>query len=636
MRFHTIALAVAIICATTTTTATVNAQAPLAHPHPTVDQVRDLVAKAAKSKNCEDCVAALRSSRDLARDNATAAIELSKAMCPYITKYPADVCNGYLDMQVPVLIEAALKADFKRGDDRFMCHSIVGMCPPPVVVNNTIRFPQKKPRFPTVPVHSGKLVDVVHLSDWHVDELYEPGSEAACDKPICCRTYPTTNTTAPPKRAAATWGDYKCDTPVKLTRDLLKFIQAEFPAIDFAILTGDIPPHDTWLQTRETVVPIEANAYSLLESFLGDKVNLYPAIGNHEAGPTNLFPTERSGGDISWLYDSLAKDWSSWLSPQELHSVRTNHGAYSTSPHRGFRIISLNTNFCYNDNLYLYADLRDRDPNHEIRWLVRELQRAEDRKERVWIMGHVGPSQTDCLENWADLYYQVVQRYSPHVIAEQFFGHSHLDEFALYYGTSPKTSGAVPLDKTAQNAISTAWTGPSVAPFTTINPGFRVYKVDTKSWNVFESLTYIADLDQAATWDATGATPNWHLEYSARQAYGVHVPIAADKPLSAAWWHNVTVVFEADPANMTGPFQDFWKRRGKSSKLIPTCLANTTCPAEMICQLRSGKDADNCVVPVSGSVQKRGIEERGESVVEVHESLESRPWFKRMCGQFGL
>ncbi|KAK3847625.1 MAG: Metallo-dependent phosphatase-like protein [Linnemannia gamsii] len=617
-RIQTLAFAVAaFVCATATAQTT-----PI---HPTADQVRELIVKAATTKKCDDCVAAVRISTNYARDDTTVAIELAKSLCPRVTKYPADVCNGYLDMQLPVMIKSALRADYERGDDKVICHAVLGMCPSPTPTTTTIRFPKRKPRFPTVPRHSGKLVDVVHLSDWHVDELYEPGVEAACDKPICCRTYPTTNTTAPPRRAAATWGDYRCDTPVKLTQDLMKFIRKEIPNIDFAILTGDVPPHDTWLQTKETVVPIEERAYGLIESFLGKDVNVYPAIGNHDAGPTNLFPTERSGGNIQWLYNSLSTQWSSWLSPRELASVRHNHGAYSTTPHRGFRLISLNTNFCYKDNLYLYSDLRDLDPNHEIHWLIRELQYAEDHRERVWVIAHIAPYQTDCLENWSELYHQVIQRYSPHVVAEQFFGHSHTDEFSIYYGAGG--------DKTAKNAIATAWTAPSVAPFTNINPGFRTYKVDTGSWNVFESVTYIANLDQAATWDATGATPNWHVEYSAREAYGVHVPIAPTAPLSAAWWHNVTVAFEADPANMTGPFQDFWKRRGKMSKLIPTCLGNTTCPGEMICTLRSARGADACIVPGSG-FRKRDDGEEGHVEGAIVEG--DRPWLQKMCGQFTL
>ncbi|KAF9277418.1 hypothetical protein BGZ88_001177, partial [Linnemannia elongata] len=278
-RIHTLTFAVAaVICAST-----IGAQ-PEAPP--TADQVRELISKAATTKKCDDCTAAIKVSRGYARANATAAVELSKRLCPSITKYPVDVCNGYLDMQVPVMIKATQSAYFKEDDDKFICHSMFGMCPSPAITANPLRFPRPKPKFPIKPVHSGKLVNVVHLSDWHVDELYEPGAEAACDKPICCRTFPTTNTTAPIRRKAATWGDYRCDTPIKLTQDLMKFIRKEIPNIDFAILTGDVPPHDTWLETKETVTPILEHSYALIESFLGKNTNLYPTIGNHDAGPT--------------------------------------------------------------------------------------------------------------------------------------------------------------------------------------------------------------------------------------------------------------------------------------------------------------------------------------------------------------
>ncbi|KAF9543678.1 hypothetical protein EC957_000533 [Mortierella hygrophila] len=613
----TAAFAVAAICTTT-------AAAPTATP-PTEAQVRELVTKAATSKTCEDCVAALRVSREFARDSVTAAIELSKSMCPNITKSPADLCNGNIDKQMPVFIESVFKADFDRGDDKAICHYVTDNCPPPPVTAGTLRFPRPKPKVLTVPAHSGKLINVIHLSDWHVDELYEPGTEAQCDRNTCCRTFPTTNTSAPPIRAASTWGDYHCDTPVKLTRDLMQFIKKEISDIDFGILTGDIPPHDTWLETKETVVPIEKHSYETIASFLGDGVNVYPTIGNHEVAPANLYPTEKSGGSAQWLYNSLSSQWSPWLTPSARLQVRNNHGAYSTSPHRGFRIISLNTNFCLDDNYYLFSDLSDTDPNHELRWLISELQHAEDHNERVWIMGHGAPYQTSCLDNWSDLYYQVVLRYSPHVIAEQFFGHSHVDDFAIYYEHGNEAGV-----KNARTAVGMGWTGPSVTPYKNLNPGFRMYKIDTSSWNVFESVTYIANLDQAAQWDAKSETPNWHVEYSAREAYSPYVPLSADEPLSAAWWHNVTEAFENDPGNPTGPFQEYWKRHSKQSTAYATCLANTTCPQQMICALRSATGVDACVAAENG-FKKRGDGGNGEAVEMVQET---RPWSMKMCGNF--
>ncbi|KAG0344058.1 hypothetical protein BGZ54_005979, partial [Gamsiella multidivaricata] len=130
---------------------------------------------------------------------------------------------------------------------------------------------------------------------WHVDNEYVPGAEGDCNRPLCCRKY--ADSPATPKRAASTWGDYKCDSPVKLGQDLLKYVP-KVANVSFTILTGDVPPHDVWKQNKESVVIVEEVAYSTMKAGLSSKV--YPTVGNHETGPTNLFPTKASGGDISW------------------------------------------------------------------------------------------------------------------------------------------------------------------------------------------------------------------------------------------------------------------------------------------------------------------------------------------------
>ncbi|KAF9128584.1 hypothetical protein BGW39_004939 [Mortierella sp. 14UC] len=224
------------------------------------------------------------------------------------------------------------------------------------------------------------------------------------------------------------------------------------------------------------------------------KAKIYPAIGNHEALPLKL----RCCQVVQEL----------WI----LHS----------QPCSRFRIISLNTNFCYVANFYLYAHTDKYDTHGEVQYSdsIRQLQAVEDSGERVWIVGHAPPSQVDCINNWSSLYHHSSSATRPHVIAEQFFGHSHYDEFSLTYS---------PGAKSAQNAVSTAWIGRSVTPYTDLGPAFRVYKVDTKSWNVFDSLTYIADLD------------------------------------NAPWWHNVTNILTSNPA----AFKQFWSYRGHAANRLP-------------------------------------------------------------------
>jgi sphingomyelin phosphodiesterase len=209
------------------------------------------------------------------------------------------------------------------------------------------------------------------------------------------------------------------------------------------------------------------------------------------------------------------------------------------------------------------------------------------------------------------------------VIAEQFFGHTHYDEFALFYSSATKN---------AASAVSTAWIGPSVTPYTNLNPGFRIYKVDTGNWNIYDSETYVADLSQAPLWDSQGTTPNWHLEYSARTAYSPFAPIAASEPLSSAWWHNVTAAFESNDA----AFQKYWTYRGKSANKIPACASGSACPQEMICDLRAGKSSDACS-PISFALKARS-DLRAEAMMDpsglhtLYKRAPLKPWNKKLCG----
>ncbi|KAG0296219.1 hypothetical protein BGZ98_001063 [Dissophora globulifera] len=587
------------------------------------DKLLSLFIKAFHTMECDACVVAIAGLKDVARLSQKSVLDVGKALCPTVAKWPADVCDGLVDLYGPPLMNAILKADIKGGDGK------LGVCPAPAVTSGTLTFPKPRPANISVPSPSGKLVDVLHLSDWHVDEHYTAGTEANCGSLGCCQVK-TPAPTAPLNRSAASWGDYNCDTPVKLTQDLLKFIP-KVATPEFAIFTGDIPPHDIWMETQSTVRPVETHAYQTMAEGL-QVPKVYPTVGNHESAPASLYPTPSSNVDNTWLYTGLADDWSRWLPAEAVNTVK-NYGAYTVSPTPGFRIISLNTNFCYTANVHLYANTKDYDPFGELNWLIKQLQAAEDAGERVWVMGHLSPGMTDCLENWSALYYQVIQRYSPHVVAEQFFGHTHRDEFGLYYGPGG--------DKNSQNAIATAWIGPSVTPYTNLNPGFRVYKVDTQSWNIFDAETYIANLDQAPEWDTLGSTPNWHLEYSARQAYGAFVPVADNAPLSASWWHEVTTVLETN----NDAFQQFWTYRGKSAKLQGDCAVGSDCATNIICNLRAGKSSDACASSV------RALKKRSDNVeaklhaladgVKTPSGLQSPfrqasvpLWEQKLCGPF--
>lgn len=110
-------------------------------------------------------------------------------------------------------------------------------------------------------------------------------------------------------------------------------------------------------------------------------------------------------------------------------------------------------------NNYRWLLVNSTDPAHELKWLIHELQGAEERSEKVHIIGifitfyhqtgkksliigHIAPGSSDCMKTWSKNFYNIINRYEDTVVA-LFYGHSHADEFELFYDVqeySSKTS----------------------------------------------------------------------------------------------------------------------------------------------------------------------------------------------------
>jgi sphingomyelin phosphodiesterase len=262
------------------------------------------------------------------------------------------------------------------------------------------------------------------------------GADTVCSKPICCRSESTDYNNITNK--ASPWGSFGCDTPLSLVESMLEYIPTIENNISFALFTGDVPPHEVWETLPiEKTQAIQDSSYALLHAHFDTpfliNTHLYPVIGNHESAPTNLFPLKDSNLpknnhdylNMDWLYKSLEDNWDGWVSPHHLPSVHLNSGSYTAHPVKGLKLISLNTNFCYHLNWWLYQQPTERDPNDILKWLIDQLQQSEDKGEKVWIEGHTPPGDHSCLHDYSNYYYQIVERYAPHVIVGQFFGHSH-------------------------------------------------------------------------------------------------------------------------------------------------------------------------------------------------------------------
>jgi sphingomyelin phosphodiesterase len=129
------------------------------------------------------------------------------------------------------------------------------------------------------------------------------------------------------------------------------------------------------------------DAYSRMKS-LG---TVYAVTGNHDASPVNSFPPADVDTTIStqWAYDVLSGEWQTWIGSTAAAEVSSNYGSYSYVDASGLKIISVNTNFWYKQNFWMYEADWENDPSGMFAWLVSELEAAETAGQRVWILGHM-------------------------------------------------------------------------------------------------------------------------------------------------------------------------------------------------------------------------------------------------------
>ncbi|XP_019379299.1 PREDICTED: sphingomyelin phosphodiesterase [Gavialis gangeticus] len=370
----------------------------------------------------------------------------------------------------------------------------------------------------------------------------------------------------PPRQAAGYWGSYgKCDLPLHTLESLLAQLGPAGP-FELAYWTGDIPAHDVWEQSRADQLRALRTVTTLLRKHLGT-LPVYPAVGNHEAVPVNGFPPPYVHGNRSsaWLYDAMAEAWQGWLPPAALETLRVA-GFYTLQIRPGLRLVSLNMNFCSDANFWLL--INSTDPAGQLQWLVGVLAGAEAAGEKVHIIGHIPPAH--CMRSWSWNYYSIVNRFESTIVA-QFFGHTHVDEFEMFYD-----------EETLSRPVSVAFVAPSVTTYINLNPGYRVYQLDgnypESSHRVLDHETFILNLTEANA-AGPGATPHWHRLYRAREAYGLPNAFPAD-------WDQLLRRFQDDERL----FQRFWFLFHKGHPPREPC--RDACKAALLCALRTGRTDD--------------------------------------------
>jgi sphingomyelin phosphodiesterase len=227
-------------------------------------------------------------------------------------------------------------------------------------------------------------------------------------------------------------------------------------------------------------------------------IPIYPVLGNNDGNPAEEFDFL----DSYWLTSPLSALYQTALGPEAMESFRLT-GSYSQL-HRNssLRIVTINTQACKNINFYLIRNITD--PGAQITFLQSQLALAESQGERVFILGHIPPGAEDCMSDWADRYNAVVGRYAG-IVAGQFFGHTHSDQF--YVGKDYRTG----------EPATVQWVAPSVTTLSDRNPSYRVYEVDSGDHEILDYHQYRLDLPLANAQNIT----TWTDIYSFKDLYSL-------------------------------------------------------------------------------------------------------------------
>ncbi|CAH0560165.1 unnamed protein product [Brassicogethes aeneus] len=349
-------------------------------------------------------------------------------------------------------------------------------------------------------VDSGNF-NILHLSDFHYDPMYTPGKNVACEDPLCCQV-----DSDDPKNSSSAcgyWTEYKnADIPWHTLEELLKQVQNH--DFDFVYFTGDIISHRVWSTSIESNTQAIKEVYQLFRDKFS--VPVFPILGNHEPTPINQWSKDVADPNLStsWLYELVAQEWSSWLPTSALETIR--HGGYYTvSPRPGFRVIVLNSNVCYNLNWWLIYD--DFDPYNQLSWLTKTLLESEQNGESVHILSHIPSGNGNCLHVWSREFNKIVQRFA-NTITGQFNGHTHTDEFQVYFNQSNPSE-----------AVNVAYNGASLVTYVDSNPSYKVIEVNNETYNLNDIVEWTFNLTEANLSPEIG--PNWYKLYSFKHAYNL-------------------------------------------------------------------------------------------------------------------
>uniref|UniRef100_A0A1Q3FAA1 Sphingomyelin phosphodiesterase n=1 Tax=Culex tarsalis TaxID=7177 RepID=A0A1Q3FAA1_CULTA len=347
---------------------------------------------------------------------------------------------------------------------------------------------------------TGKPLKILHIGDIHMDQEYVVGAESDCDSGACCRYID------PFRVRHNKWGDLgHCDQPAFAFQHALEQMAVKHKDIDVIYMTGNIIHHHSWDLTKSYVTRDIRKAAAVVKAKLAFRdVPVVLALGNHDTHTVGMFSPEEAG-NVGHGY--LYKDFEDGLKTKfyvrpGLEFPPNHEGYYSVKLRDGLKLIVLNNNIA---NIYNWWLLHPNSTFYvrQLQYLYDTLEKAELNGDRVHILAHLPPRSKLLLADWSAQYGKIADRFA-HVIAAEFNGNTHLDEFRLTFR--------------GKEAIGVAWNAGSLAAYSGVNPSYRVYEVDSKSYTVNNHQTYFFELEET---NRKNVKPSWKQEYDMKKAYNL-------------------------------------------------------------------------------------------------------------------
>lgn len=318
---------------------------------------------------------------------------------------------------------------------------------------------------------TSKIINILHITDIHYDQLYNEGSPNNCKfgtdvGTLCCHKY---NIPLNPFQPAGKFGDFYCDTPLNLIKGTFEWIKNNIN-IDTIFYGGDSVNHHDFIQSENSNLQIISTITREIKLNFPN-ITFFPVIGNHDFYPIDQFSSKYH----SYMLNQLSKMWN-------INDPSFRKYGFYVRQFYNIKIIVLNSVIWNIHNIM--GNLSD-DSEIQYQWLKNEISSLDIEKNiknstnpknptnsKIWIIGHIPPSSHESVELFSDNYEKIINN----KVEYSFWYHTHTDEYFI-----------------TNNSIG--FITPSLVPLEHYS-AFRVYQFNTSDSQILNYQNYYMNLTE--------------------------------------------------------------------------------------------------------------------------------------------